>query len=285
MARKSCDMSASSTIEVSSTYVEFQNDKLDAFDHAGKVLGECCWAMRWRVYNGESKPIGAAIPITGDLLKWRLSEVFTVQNPQKRWSLAYMSCAREDTKGFFTEMSPLQHTNLGPSAHLRTRPPGKSARPFIMVASEKTASLSKELTGGTVQNAKTSETPACLFRCLGAGTVGNRHSLGTAMIHKIMNTEQQIHTPAELSEMFRQAAENALASKEDTELALIIGAIRTNLELARRAVRAVGIAGYHKHLEAAGFQCHVSRLKRGLVSTGIWRSKHHKAKVKSIPAP
>jgi len=136
-----------------------------------------------------------------------------------------------------------------------------------------------------VRNATTKETPACLFRRLGAGTVGNRHSLGTAMIHKIMKTEQQTHTPAELCEMFRQACENALASKEDGELALIIEAIRTNLELARRAVRAVGIAGYHKHLEAAGFRCHVSRLKRGLVSTGIWRSKHHKAKVKPAPAP
>ena len=96
-----------------------------------------------------------------------------------------------------------------------------------------------------------------------------------------MNTEQPIHTPAELKEMFRQAGEQALASRQDSELALIVDAIKVNLDLARRAVRAVGIAGYQKHLEAAGFRCNAARLKRGLVITGIWHPKHHKAKAAS----
>lgn len=114
----------------------------------------------------------------------------------------------------------------------------------------------------------------------GIATAGTA-KVGNAII--IMNAEEQNQTQAELNELIRKASEKAVVSKQDPELVRLVDAIKANLELAKRAVREVGVAGYQKHLEAVGYACPIARLKRGLAATGLWRPKPHKGPVKPAP--
>jgi hypothetical protein len=79
-------------------------------------------------------------------------------------------------------------------------------------------------------------------------------------------------------EIFRKAHRAAIASKQDPELVRIIEGIKTDLDFAKQTVRAVGVSGYRKHLEAQGYKCKLASLKRALVATGIDWAKHRKAK-------
>lgn len=97
-----------------------------------------------------------------------------------------------------------------------------------------------------------------------------------------MNAEENNMAQADLNEIVRQASEAACASKSDPELGLLIASIKANLELAKNAVRTVGVSGYRKHLlavgKAKGLICKQATLKRALVATGIGWAKHRKAK-------
>lgn len=94
---------------------------------------------------------------------------------------------------------------------------------------------------------------------------------------RIMKTKIQL-SQTELNEIFRQAGEAAVTEAQDMELAMIVQAINAAPDLARKAIETVGIAGFQRHLETKGFKPSLDRLRRALIATRMWRSKHHKAK-------